>query len=65
MVTAKQAHNTKNYPFRIINCIKVGFSPFNFFFSICVNDSLSKMMKNAFYFTFKALFVLRIFKFMS
>ena len=32
----------------------------NFFF-ICFNDSPSKMMKNAFYFLLKALFVLKIF----
>ena len=30
---------------------------------ICFNDSPSKMMKNAFYFILKALFVLKIFKF--
>ena len=32
---------------------------------ICFNDSPSKMMKNAFYFILKALFVLKIFKFLS
>ena len=32
---------------------------------ICFNDSLSKMMKNAFYFILKTLFVLKIFKFLS
>ena len=31
-------------------------------FFICVNDSPSKMMKNAFYFILKALFVLNIYK---
>ena len=30
-----------------------------------LNDSPSKMMKNAFYFILKALFVLNIFKFLS
>ena len=35
------------------------------FFSICFNDSPSKMMKNVFYFILKALFVLKIFKFLS
>ena len=35
------------------------------FFFICFNDSPSKMMKNAFYFILKALFVLKIFKFLS
>ena len=32
---------------------------------ICFNESPSKMMKNAFYFILKALFVLKIFKFLS
>ena len=32
---------------------------------ICFNKSPLKMMKNAFYFIFKALFVLKIFKFLS
>ena len=32
-------------------------------FFICVNDRSSKMIKNAFYFIVKALFVLKIFKF--
>ena len=35
------------------------------FIIICLNNSLSKMMKNAFYFILKALFVLKIFKFLS
>ena len=34
-------------------------------FIICFNDSHSKMMKNAFYLLLKALFVLKIFKFLS
>ena len=32
---------------------------------ICFNDSPSKVMKNVFYFILKALFVLKIFKFLS
>ena len=36
-----------------------------YFFFICFNESPSKMMKNAFYFILKALFVLKIFKFLS
>ena len=32
---------------------------------ICLNDSPSKMIKNDFYFILKALFVLKIFKFLS
>ena len=34
-------------------------------FSICINNSPSKMMKNPFYFILKGLFVLKIFKFLS
>ena len=42
--------------------LKVGpFKKKNF---ICFNDSPSKMMKNVFYFILKALFVLKIFKFL-
>ena len=32
---------------------------------ICFNANPLKIIKNAFYFTFKALFVLKIFKFLS
>ena len=35
------------------------------FLFICVNESPLKMMKNAFYFILKTLFVLKIFKFLS
>ena len=45
--------------------IKVGLSPSKKVFFICFNDSPSKMMKNAFYFILKALFLLKIFKFLS
>ena len=34
-------------------------------FHICFNKSLLKIMKNAFYFNLKALFTLKIFKFLS
>ena len=44
--------------------IKVGLSPSKKSFFICFNDSPSKMMKNAFYFILKALFLLKIFKFL-
>ena len=47
------------------NNVKVGLSPSKKIFLFCVNDSPSKMMKNAFYFTLKALFFLKIFKFLS
>ena len=44
---------------------KVGLSPSKKFFLICFNYSPSPMMKNDFYFMLKALFVLKIFKFLS
>ena len=50
------------------NCVisfKVGLSPSKKFSFICFNDSPSKIMKNAFYFILKALFVLKIFKCLS
>ena len=52
------AHKTKS-------SIKVGLprSKKNLF--ICFNDSPTKMMKNAFYFILKALFVFKAFKFLS
>ena len=45
--------------------IKVGLSPFKNFAFIYVNGSPLKIMKNSFYFTFKALFVQEIFTFLS
>ena len=45
--------------------VKVGLSPSKKIFFICFNGSPSKMMKNAFYFILKALFVLKMFKFLS
>ena len=45
--------------------VNVGLSPSKNCFCICFNDSSSKMMKNAFYFILKALFVLKMFKFLS
>ena len=44
---------------------KVALSPSKKNFVISFNDSPSKMMKNVFYFILKALFVLKIFKFLS
>ena len=44
--------------------LKVGLSPSKKKI-ICFNDSRSKMKKNAFYFILKALFVLKIFGFLS
>ena len=44
---------------------KVGLSPSKWICSICSNGSPLKMIKNAFYFTLKAPFVLRILTFLS
>ena len=43
--------------------LKVGLLPSRKIGFICLNESPLKGMKNAFYFTLKALFVLKIFKF--
>ena len=45
--------------------IKVALSPFKKICVICFNESPLKMMKKASYFILKALFVLKIFKFLS
>ena len=56
-------------PLRFIDFVKsmfkVGLSPSKNFFVICFIESPLKMIKNAFYFILKALFVLKIFKFLS
>ena len=51
--------------FEKVEILKVGFSPSKKFCVICLIESSLKMMKNAFYFILKALFVLKIFKFLS
>ena len=45
--------------------LTVGLSHSINFFFICFSDSPSKAMKNAFYFILKALFVFKIFEFLS
>ena len=45
--------------------LKVGFTPSEKVCVICFIKGPLKMMKNAFYFILKALFVLKIFKFLS
>ena len=45
--------------------LKDGLSPSKKTLFICFNDSPPKMMKNVFYFILKALFVIKIFKFLS
>ena len=45
--------------------VKVGLSPSKKICGICLIESPLKMMKNVFYFVLKALFVLKIFKFLS
>ena len=47
-----------------ILCLKSDSHLPNFFLFICFNDSPWKMTKNVFYFILKALFVLKIFKFL-
>ena len=47
----------------VYQILKSDSQPPNFF--VTFNESLLKMMENAFYFTLKALFVLEIFKFLS
>ena len=48
-----------------VNTYKVGLSPSKKGYVICLIKSPLKMMKNAFYFILKALFVLMIFNFLS
>ena len=48
-----------------IRSLKSDSHPTKKIFFICFNDSLSKVMKNTFYFILKALFVLKTFKFLS
>ena len=45
--------------------MKVGLSLSKKMCVICLTESPLKMMKNAFYFILKALFVVKIFKFLS
>ena len=52
------------YFFRLYN-LKDGLSPCRKSFFTCFIDGPSKMMKNAFSFMLKALFVLKIFKYLS
>ena len=48
-----------------INFFKVGLSPSKKNCVICFLENPLKMMENAFYFILKALFILKIFKFLS
>ena len=54
----------RNYDILILDLKSDSHLP-KIFFIICFNDSLSKMMKTVFYFILKALFVLKIFRFLS
>ena len=45
-----------------LKCLNVGLSPSKKNCFICFNKSPIKMMKNAFYFILKALFILEMFK---
>ena len=44
---------------------KVGLSPSKKICFVCFNEGPFKTMKNAFYFIWKALFILKVFKFLS
>ena len=56
-----QKQNTEN----CLNYIKVELSPSKKIVFIYFNDSPLKIIRKAFYFILKALFVLKIFKFLS
>ena len=49
----------------VIRIIKVRLSPFQNICFIFFHEGLSTIMKNAFYFILKALFILRVFKFLN
>ena len=49
----------------VIQTLKVGLIPSENIWMVCFIESPLKMMKNAFYFTIKAIFILKIFKFLS
>ena len=55
----------ENFQDIILICITVRLSPYKFFFVICLIESPLKVMKNAFHFILNAIFVLKIFKFLS
>ena len=50
--------------YRFKNLIKFGLSPFKKIRVICFVENPLKVMKNTFYFILKALFLLKIFKFL-
>ena len=56
---------TLNKAANIVRAFKVGLSPSKKNCVICFTKSALEIMKNAFYFILKALFVLKIFKFLS
>ena len=60
-----QSYISDFFPYAFCTILKVGLSPSKKTFLFASIDSPSKMMKNAFYFILKALFVLIIFKFLS
>ena len=49
----------------VIQTLNVGLSPFKNICVVCFIESHLKVMKNAFFFTLKAFFVAKIFKFLS
>ena len=57
--------SVQSYKYLTLRAFKVGLSPSKKVCVICLIESPLKLMKNAFYFILKALFVLKIFKFLS
>ena len=55
----------KSFDKKMVNDLKDGLSSSEKILLICFNESSLKMMKNAFYFILKALFILKIFKFLA
>ena len=60
-----KAHLEQERIFNAASSFKVGLSPSKKICVICLIEIPLKMMKNAFYFILKALFVLKLFKFLS
>ena len=69
-IRADESLNPKNCSFSLDppftnSFVKVGLLPSKKIYVICFIESPLKVMKNAFYFILKALFVLKIFTFLS
>ena len=61
-----RSYKTSSRTFNLRLLIKVGFSPYKKICGVCLIERPLKMMKNVFFFFFlKAVFVLKLFKFLS